>query len=110
VNPVRVTDPGFEEVANAGRIKWAVTEQGDLVVVPKWQQGEEIAHSVLTRGAPVRAAGEAEVAIVGDHRVGIEITNYSGHYEPSAESLEIGQRAFAEAGYRFEIAKTWPFT
>ena len=58
-------------------------------------------HTVLTGGRPVLAAGEAEIATGGGRRLGIEITNYSGHYLPSGASLQIGRSAFEVAGIVF---------
>jgi hypothetical protein len=101
VRALRVGDVGFDEVVNAGRVKWVGTEQGELLVVPKWVQGREIAHTVLTGGRPVLAAGEAEIATGGGRRLGIEITNYSGHHLPSGARLQIGRSAFEVAGIVF---------
>ncbi|MFH8578870.1 hypothetical protein [Streptomyces zaomyceticus] len=53
---------------------------------------------MLTNGAPVRAAGEAEIAGGGGNYFGMEINNRRGHYWPSQESLEIGKEAFDRAG------------
>ncbi|MFF3918954.1 hypothetical protein ACFYZB_36995 [Streptomyces sp. NPDC001852] len=70
--------------------------------MPKFVNGQEISHSVLTRGAPVRAAGEADIAgSAGDGYFGLDINNHSGHFLPSSESLEIGKEAFAAAGVDF---------
>jgi hypothetical protein len=96
-----VGEAGFDQVIATGRIKWAVTEDGTLVVIPKWVKGQEIAHTVLTGGAPVLAAGEAEVAGGAGGYFGLEITNYSGHYLASEASLDVGRSAFAAAGVLF---------
>ncbi|MFJ2058719.1 putative T7SS-secreted protein [Streptomyces sp. NPDC087908] len=98
VKPMRVGDPGFDDVINSGTVKWAVTEEGELVFIPKHVQGVELKHPVLTNGAPVRAAGEAEIAGGSGNYFGMEINNQSGHYWPSQESLEIGKEAFDRAG------------
>ncbi|MDX2562516.1 DUF6531 domain-containing protein [Streptomyces sp. TX20-6-3] len=98
VKPMRVGDPGFDDVINSGTVKWAVTEEGELVFIPKNVQGIELKHPVLTNGAPVRAAGEAEIAGGSGNYFGMEINNQSGHYWPSQESLEIGKEAFDRAG------------
>jgi hypothetical protein len=63
--------------------------------------GDEISHAVLTGGRPVLAAGEADIAGVPGQYFGTEITNWSGHFLPSEESLAIGRAAFAEAGIEF---------
>ncbi|MFF8275430.1 putative T7SS-secreted protein [Streptomyces lateritius] len=98
VKPIRVGDEGFDDVINSGTVKWAVTQEGELVFIPKHIQGTELKHPVLTNGAPVRAAGEAEIAGGGGNYFGMEINNQSGHYWPSQESLEIGKEAFERAG------------
>ena len=48
--PIKVGDPKFDPVINQGTIKWAVTIEGELVVIPKFVNGEEIPHTVLTHG------------------------------------------------------------
>lgn len=101
IRVVRPREPGFDDVLRSGRIKWVVTEHGQLVVVAKWFRQEEVPHTVMTEGRPVLAAGEGEVASTGVTRVGIEITTYSGHYAPRPESLRVGRAAFAQFGIRF---------
>jgi hypothetical protein len=92
----------FDNLINTGeKLKWAVLEDGTLVVVPKYVQGVEISHSVLSRGAAVRAAGEAEIAGAGGRYYGLSINNHSGHFRPSAESLEIGRELFRRYGIEF---------
>jgi hypothetical protein len=34
VKPISVADQGFEAVANSGTIKWAVTQSGELKIIP----------------------------------------------------------------------------
>jgi hypothetical protein len=102
VRAVQPGSAGFDSAINSGRVKWAVLEDGSLVVVPKHVDGVEISHAVLSPEAPVRAAGEAEIA--GSSSLGyfgLDITNYSGHFQPSPESLDVGRGAFAEAGITF---------
>ncbi|GAA3907450.1 hypothetical protein GCM10022244_16930 [Streptomyces gulbargensis] len=98
VKPIRVGDEGFDDVINSGTVKWAVTEKGELLFIPKHVQGVELKHPVLTNGAPVRAAGEAEIAGGGGSYFGVDINRQSGHYWPSQESLDIGKEAFERAG------------
>ncbi|MGW7135597.1 putative T7SS-secreted protein [Streptomyces xanthophaeus] len=98
VKPIRAGDAGFDDIINSGTVKWAVTEEGELVFIPKHVQGTELKHPVLTNGAPVRAAGEAEIAGSSGNYFGMEINNQSGHYWPSQESLDIGKEAFERAG------------
>ncbi|MEU2134582.1 polymorphic toxin-type HINT domain-containing protein, partial [Streptomyces sp. NPDC018352] len=102
VKPSGAGSAGFDSAVASGTVKWAVREDGSLVVIPKFVNGQEISHSVLTRGAPVRAAGEADIAgSSGDGYFGLEINNHSGHFLPSTESLQVGRDAFGAAGVHF---------
>jgi len=74
VKAMRVGEAGFAEAANAGTVKWVVTAKGELLVVPKYVNGQEIAHSVLSGGGAVSAAGEAEIAVNGSQYFLIDIT------------------------------------
>jgi hypothetical protein len=49
----------------------------------------------------VIAAGQAEIAVAGNTRIGININNHSGHFMPSAESLQAARDAFRRAGIVF---------
>ena len=94
--------PDFDAAIEDGTIKWAILEDGRLVIQPKFVDGHEISHSVLSGGGPVRAAGEAEVAGSRSHGYfGLDINNHSGHFRPSTESLQAGRDAFAAAGVHF---------
>jgi RHS repeat-associated protein len=102
VAPAVAGSAGFESALSSGTIKWAVLQDGSLVVIPKFANGVEISHSVLSGGASVRAAGEAEVA--GSAKAGyfgLDINYHSGHFQPSSGSLQIGIDAFAAAGVHF---------
>lgn len=102
VTPSSAGSAGFDSAVSSGTVKWAVREDGSLVVIPKFVNGQEISHSVLTRGAPVRAAGEADIAgSSGDGFFGLDINNHSGHFLPSSESLQVGRAAFAAVGVQF---------
>ncbi|MFB8442512.1 putative T7SS-secreted protein [Streptomyces niveus] len=101
VKPLKVGDSGFDEAINSGTIKWAVDQNGDLRVIPKHVNGTELKHPVLTRGGPVQAAGEAEIAGGSGSYFGMEINNSSGHFRPSLESLQTGKDAFERAGIIF---------
>ncbi|MDC0713099.1 hypothetical protein POL68_31845 [Stigmatella sp. ncwal1] len=107
VRPARVTDPEFLRYVNEGRIKWVVTHDGTLQVIPHTWRRTEISHAVASGGRPVLAAGEADVAIHGASRMGIELTPHSGHFlygaseAMSTRALEIGRQAFARAGILF---------
>ncbi|MET8753940.1 putative T7SS-secreted protein [Streptomyces sp. NPDC004667] len=98
VKPIRVGEEGFDDMINSGTVKWAVTEEGELVFMPKHVQGTELKHPVLTNGAPVLAAGEAEIAGSSGNYFGMQINRQSGHYWPSQESLDTGKEAFERAG------------
>lgn len=99
VRPFHFSDPEFPRLANEGPLKWAVTPQGELRFIPKWgPDGQELAHTVLTGGEPVAAAGEAEIAVSGTDVYVLELNNHSGHYLPSDASLEIGRAAFEAHG------------
>jgi len=99
--PIRVDDAEFAGIANAGTTKWAVIENRELLIVPKYVDTIEIKHTELSNGNPVWAAGEADIAITNNRMFGIEINHYSGHYRPNIESLEIGRAAFAAYGIEF---------
>jgi hypothetical protein len=102
VKPAAVGSAAFDAAISSGTIKWAVREDGSLVIIPKFVQGKEISHSVLTGGAPVRAAGEADIAgSAKDGYFGLDINNHSGHFLPSSASLKIGKEAFTAAGVHF---------
>jgi hypothetical protein len=102
VEPTAAGSAGFDSALSMGTIKWAVLEDGTLVVTPKFVDGVEIYHSVLSGGAPVRAAGEADVAGSAETGYyGLGIDNHSGHFLPSQESLQIGIDAFNAAGIQF---------
>jgi hypothetical protein len=102
VKPAAVGSAAFDAAISSGTIKWAVREDGSLVIIPKFVQGKEISHSVLTGGAPVRAAGEADIAgSAKDGYFGLDINNHSGHFLPSSGSLKIGKEAFTAAGVHF---------
>lgn len=101
VKPMRAGADGFDDLLNEGTIKWVVTESGELMVGPHTRQGIEISHAVLSNGAPVKAAGQANIASSGGQRFGLELTNHSGHFQPSLESLDIGREAFEAIGVVF---------
>ena len=108
VKPVAPNAPNFAEVANAGKIKWAITESGELLVIPATARGTEISHAVITAGRPVIAAGEADIAVARGQAVGLSITTHSGHFLHGADAatnarvLELGREAFRRFGIIFE--------
>ncbi len=107
VKPIKPSDPGFEEIANSGRIKWAVTEEGELLTVPHTVEGQEISHAVITGGKPAIAAGEADIVVGGGVRFGTEITPRSGHFLYGSDEatntsiLELGKAFFRRFGVEF---------
>ncbi|WP_187323544.1 hypothetical protein [Stigmatella aurantiaca] len=107
VKPVSVDSAGFTRYASTDRIKWVVTEEGQLRIIPHTWHQTEISHAVASGGRPVLAAGEAELAIHGSTRLGIEITSRSGHYLNGSSKavndkvLETGRKAFARFGITF---------
>jgi hypothetical protein len=102
VTPTTVGTPEFDSSLNTddGRIKWAVLQDGSLVTQPRYVQGEEISHSVLSGGAPVYAAGQANIAgSAGDGYFGIDIDGHSGHFfEPDWNAEQVGRNAFGAQG------------
>uniref|UniRef100_A0A7C3ZLS1 Uncharacterized protein n=1 Tax=Planktothricoides sp. SpSt-374 TaxID=2282167 RepID=A0A7C3ZLS1_9CYAN len=98
VRPLKVGDPGFDDIINEGTVKWAVTVEGELLVIPKFVSGREISHTVITRGEPVLTAGEAEIVGTSGQYILLSISNYSGHFQPSRDSLERGITAFSQQG------------
>lgn len=101
VFPARVGTAAFDGAIESGTIKWAVTEDRTLSVVPMFDGTTEISHAVLSRGSPVMAAGQADIAGTSGQYFGLSIDNHSGHFMPSAESLRIGIDAFAREGVTF---------
>jgi RHS repeat-associated protein len=107
VEPMKVDDPRFGDIANEGTIKYVVTKDGKLLVVPKFVNGEEISHAVIVKGAPTLAAGEADVAGFDGAYYGSEIAPHSGHYhygntpEQNAASEGIARGAFGDYGIFF---------
>ncbi|MFB2971434.1 hypothetical protein ACE1CD_20910 [Aerosakkonema sp. BLCC-F183] len=98
IKPLKVAEPGFDDTINEGTIKWAVTTENQLLVIPKFVGSQEISHTALTLGQPVLAAGEAEIVGSNGEYYLLEITNYSGHFIPTPDSLEIGIEAFRRQG------------
>ncbi len=98
ISPLRVGDPGFDRVVAAGTVKWAVTVEGELLVIPKFVQGQELAHTVLTNGGPVLAAGEVEIVRTNGQYGVLDINAHSGHYQPDRASLRLGEQAFVNRG------------
>ena len=103
ITPVQVGEAGFDKVINEGdgQVKWVVTIDGKLRVIPKFVDNQELAHSVIANGSDVIAAGEAYIAGANGEYIGLEITNHSGHYAPSKASLSIRRANFESYGIIF---------
>ncbi|NJO07780.1 MAG: hypothetical protein HC876_20920 [Chloroflexaceae bacterium] len=102
IHPVQSDEDNdsFDAIINEGTIKWCVTLDEVLLIIPKFVSTIEIAHSVLTQGKPVLAAGEAEIIGTAGQYIGLEINNHSGHYLPDAHSIVMGRIAFANLNDR----------
>jgi hypothetical protein len=100
--PLRFGDPEFDEAVNSGTIKYVVAVSGEVIITPHTVQGVEISHAVLSNGQDVLAAGEAEIAVAGGQYVGIDLNYRSGHFWPTAESLQAAREAFARIGITFD--------
>jgi hypothetical protein len=99
VRPIKVGESGFDDIINEGTVKWAVTTNLELLIVPKFLDvNNEIYHTIITRGQPVLAAGEAEIVGSNGLYILLTISNHSGHFRPNSESLELGITAFRQQG------------
>jgi YD repeat-containing protein len=109
VIPISPLNQGFDQVINQGTIKYAVTPDGQLLVMPKYAaDGTEISHAVLTGGGPVISAGEAEIfGNSADGYFGGSINTQSGHFlngasdAQNAAANQIARKAFATYGISF---------
>ena len=99
--PIRFGDPGFNNAVNEGTVKFVVSGSGEVILTPHTVKSIEISHAVLSDGQSVVAAGQAEIASSGGKFFGINLNNHSGHFMPSAESLQIARDAFAKIGIVF---------
>jgi len=71
------------------------------LIIPKYVEGKQISHAVLTKGKPVLTAGEADIVGDGGKFIGLQIKPHSGHFRPSDESLQIAIDLFAKLGIKF---------
>ncbi|MEQ1568825.1 MAG: RHS repeat-associated core domain-containing protein, partial [Myxococcota bacterium] len=94
--------PAFLEATDQGLVKFVVTADEKLLISPYSVGGEEISHAVLSGGEPVLTAGQADIASGGGQFFGIDIVEHSGHFLPSAESLDIAKALFAKYGITFQ--------
>jgi RHS repeat-associated protein len=108
VKPVAVGSPEFDAIINEGQIKWAVLQDGSLVAIPHTVNGTEISHAVLSGGAPVQGAGEANIAGSAESGYyGLDFHGRSGHFhtnetpEKYQRSYQIGKEKFCAQGINF---------
>jgi RHS repeat-associated protein len=99
--PIPFGADGTSTIVNSGTVKFVVTESGELIIAPHTVRGVEISHAVLAGGKPVVTAGQAEIAAGGGKFIGMRITEHSGHYMPSAESLSAATELFKKFGVVF---------
>lgn len=109
ISPTPPVGPRFDAAINQGTIKYVVDELGQTRVIPKFAaDGVEISHAVITKGRPVLAAGEAEIAgSAKDGYFGVGINEHSGHFmngntaTQNAEVIKRAKHAFAAFGIEF---------
>jgi hypothetical protein len=97
-NPITGAASLAEIGADGQVFKWVVSEQGELLGLPKIMPGDVIKHSVATGGRPVQAAGNGRTQ--GNK---VFIDRRSGHYRPDEASLQIAKKKFEAAGFTVEI-------
>jgi len=107
VKPAQAGTPEFDQmIQNAEqsgeKLKWVITQDGELWFIPAKVGDKEIYHSVITNGGDVIAAGETEIMSSwkpGSKYITLDLTNRSGHYEPSPASLyQIAKSVFERNG------------
>jgi hypothetical protein len=86
---------GFDSVINEGTVIWSITESGELIVGPYSSSGALVLHEMLSDGAPVVAAGQAEIAGAGGCYIGMSISAYGG-------PIDLARAAFASFGVAFD--------
>ena len=98
----------FDELINGGeKVKFVVTEDNQLLLMPAVKDGQEISHAVLSNGQPVRAAGEVDIGGGNGTYYGLDFEPNSGHFHngntPAQNELsdKIAKEAFAKYGISF---------
>ena len=77
-----------------GNAAYVISARGELFIFNHYNRADLIAHSSFNYGAPVVAAGELKI------RAGklLEISTYSGHYQPKLEDIYRTLKYFAQQG------------
>jgi hypothetical protein len=108
IAPAAPGTPEFDAYIASGEVKWGITPDGSLRVVPTdAPDGTEIFHSVINGDVTgeddfLWAAGTADISgNAADGYEGTQLTNYSGHYQPSEGSVQLGRAAFGRYGINF---------
>jgi hypothetical protein len=107
VTPAAPGTLAFDRAIAASEVKWAGMKNLGLRVMPAEVAGEELFHPVLSGGEDVLAAGTSRIETSGSGYYGRYITNVSGHFQPSEESLQIGISAFSDIGVDFNEVRQW---
>lgn len=93
------TAPGedFMRIADEGdRLIYVVTEERELIIAAI---SPSITHAVIATGLPVLAAGECDVAVYGEFKMVLDVSNKSGHYLPDAGCLDLVQEVFEDLDF-----------
>jgi hypothetical protein len=101
VKPAELGTPEFDKMANEGTVKWVLDPNMKPQFVPKFRGGVEIKHTVPTRGGPVWAAGEGDIAGQKGKYIVIELNPNSGHYQTPPENFDLAKSVFAKLGLPF---------
>ena len=92
VTPTKINNvEQLTQMCSSSVVKWVVTANNQLRMVPKMVNGREISHAVAAENQSVKAAGEARLK--GGY---LEFNRWSGHYQPPSYSP--GQRALEGLG------------
>lgn len=98
IKPCKIGEPEFDEIINQGTIKWAMITIDEILIIPHYANGREINHTVISRGQPVLAAGDAEIVGNNGQYILLSISNYSGHFQPDKNSLNLAISTWKKQG------------